>query len=231
MFGSIFYSGINVYFILIMVLVAAADGIIAAFLMSLKVRSSKGFFTTIALLPMVVAFSFSFLNVVASNSAVSAIAGIAAIMVGMGLIRFRSAPGKAEEMFALFVAVAIGLVNGLGYLAFATIFAAAVPGAFLGLSSLNFLKNRQMGREKLLKITIPESLEYVEAFEDIFNNYLKEFEMVGVKTVGMGSMYRLSYRIVMKNPKEEKEMIDDLRVRNGNLEISVLPYVENNSTL
>ncbi len=231
MFESIFASGVSMVLIFVMVGVAVADGIAAAFITSLKVRSSRGFLATVALLPAVVATTFAFLNVIIENSAMSSITGIAAIMVGMGLIRFRSAQGKADEMFALFTAVAIGVINGLGYVAFASVFAVALPLMFAGLMSLSFFRNRKMSTEKLLKITIPESLEYSEVFADTFSRYLKEHEMTGVKTTGMGSMFKLSYRIVMKDPAKEKEMIDDLRVRNGNLEISVLPYVEDVKTL
>ena len=153
------------------------------------------------------------------------------IMVGMGLIRFRSAQGKAEEMLMLFVSVVTGALNGLGYVGYAGIFAVALPLLFVGLFSLNVLKNRRLSGEKLLKITIPENLAYSDAFADTFGHYLKEYEQVGVKTTGMGSMFRISYRIVMKDEKEEKEMIDELRIKNGNLEISVLPYVEDAKAL
>ena len=83
-----------------------------------------------------------------------------------------------------------------------------------------------MAREKLLNITIPESLDYARAFEEPFARYLEQAENVGVKTTGMGSMYRLSFKIRMKNPAEEKKLIDELRTRNSNLEIAVLPYAE-----
>ena len=94
------------------------------------------------------------------------------------------------------------------------------------LSAVPLFKNRKFSTEKLLKVTIPETLNYSDVFDDVFRHYLKEHEMVGVKTTGMGSMFRLSYRVVLKNPLEEKELIDELRTRNGNLEISLLPYIE-----
>ena len=83
-----------------------------------------------------------------------------------------------------------------------------------------------MAAEQLLTITIPESLEYSGAFDDTFRHYLRSYENAGVKTTGMGSMFRLSFKIVMKDPAEEKTFIDELRTKNGNLEISVLPYTE-----
>ena len=125
------------------------------------------------------------------------------------------------------MAILIGAVNGLGYIAYAVIISIVFPLLYVLIASLTFIfKNKRFASEKMLKITIPESLEYSEAFDKIFSHYLKEVELVGVKTTGMGSMFRLSYRIVMKNAQEEKEMIDEIRTKNGNLEISVLPFVQ-----
>ena len=231
MFDSIFSTGTSAGSIFLMVGLSVAYGFISAFIASLKLRSGKGYFITVALIPSVVSVSFAFLNVMLKNDTTSAITGIAAIMVGMGLIRFRSAQGKAEEMLMLFVSVVTGALNGLGYVGYAGIFAVALPLLFVGLFSLNVLKNRRLSGEKFLKITIPENLAYSDAFADTFGHYLKEYEQVGVKTTGMGSMFRISYRIVMKDEKEEKEMIDELRIKNGNLEISVLPYVEDAKAL
>ncbi len=231
MFDSIFSTRTSAGSIFLMVGLSVAYGFVSAFIASLKLRSGKGYFITVALIPSVVSVSFAFLNVMLKNDTTSAITGIAAIMVGMGLIRFRSAQGKAEEMLMLFVSVVTGALNGLGYVGYAGIFAVALPLLFVGLFSLNVLKNRRLSGEKLLKITIPENLAYSDAFADTFGHYLKEYEQVGVKTTGMGSMFRISYRIVMKDEKEEKEMIDELRIKNGNLEISVLPYVEDAKAL
>jgi len=226
MFDSLFSTGITTGLVFLMAGVALVCGIIAAFIVSLKLRSSKGFFVTVAVIPMIVATAFCFLNVMLKNDTTLAISSIAAIMVGMGLIRFRSAQGKAEEMIALFIGVVVGALCGLGYIAYAVIFAVTIPLVFVALMSLNIFKNKRLAAEKVLKITIPENLEYSGAFDQTFRHYLKECEPIGVKTTGMGSMFRLAYRIVMKDDREEKEMIDELRVKNGNLEISVLPYVD-----
>lgn len=231
MFDSIYSSGTSVLLVFAGVGASLVAGIIAAFLFSLRLRSGKGFFVTVALMAPVVTTAFCFLNVMLETDSTSAITSVAAIMVGMGLIRFRSAQGKAEEMLALFTSVAVGAINGLGYIAYGLIAALLFPLVYAGLSSLNIFSNRRFAKEKLLKITIPESLEYGGAFDETFAHYLKEVEQVGVKTTGMGSMFRLSYRIVMKSDAEEKEMIDELRTKNGNLEISVLPYVEDARSL
>lgn len=226
MFNSIYLNGTNIGLIALMIGLSIVDGVIVAYLCSLKLRSNKGVFITAALLPAVVSTVFCVLNVLLTDRTASAITSIAAIMIGMGLIRFRSAPAKAEEILILLMAVAIGAVNGLGYVAYATGVAIIFPLVYLLLATFNIFKNKKFASEKLLKVTIPESLEYSDVFDDVFSRFLKEAEMVGVKTTGMGSMFRLSYRIVMKDPTKEKEFIDELRIRNGNLEISVLPFVE-----
>lgn len=224
MFETIFSSEITFAKIMLMVCVAVACGILSSFLFSLKTRSSKGFFITAALIPAVVAAAFCFFNVMIKTDSALAISGIAAIMVGMGLIRFRSAQGKAEEMLVLFVSVATGAICGLGYLSYAAVFAALIPALYIGLAASGIFKNKKASAEKTLKITIPENLEYNDAFSPTFARYLKEYEPIGVKTTNMGSMFRLSFRIVFRNVSEEKALIDELRTKNGNLEISVLPY-------
>ena len=134
-------------------------------------------------------------------------------------------------MLLLFAGIATGLICGLGYVVFALIFALVVALLYLLLTSIKLFSNKRFAGEKLLKITIPETLEYNDVFNDAFSHYLKNNELIEVKTTAMGSLFRLSYRIEMKNPKEEKEFIDELRVKNGNLEISILPYVGEEKSL
>ena len=135
-------------------------------------------------------------------------------------------PGSADEIAAILVAMGAGIAFGMGYIAYGVLVLVIMGLLFLALSGTKLFDHKGMQEEKLLKITIPESLDYARAFEEPFGRYLKESENVGVKTTGMGSMYRLSFKIRMKNPEEEKEMIDELRTRNGNLEIAVLPWAE-----
>ena len=231
MFSSIFASETTYVQILLMALASLGLGLYIAFITSLKLKSRKEFFITVALFPVIVSLLFVFLNIMIKNDTTTAIASVGTIMVGMGLIRFRSVQGRADEMLVLFLSVAIGAINGLGYLGYSLIIGITLPLVFILLMSLNILKNTKMQKEKLLKITIPESLEYSEIFEETFHKYLKEVEMVGVKTTGMGTMFKISYRIVMSNNKMEKALIDDLRVKNGNLEISILPYTEDEKNL
>lgn len=225
MFNSIFTNGTTIGMVFLMVGLSLVLGIGYALAVSVRLRSTKGFFITLALMPMMVSIAICILGTFLSGVSETA-SRIATIAVALGLVRFRSSNGKAEEMVTLLGAVIAGLIFGLGYAAYASIAIILFGGLYVGLAFLPIFKNKRFAREKLLKITIPESLDYSDVFNDTFTHYLKECEPVGVKTTGMGSMYKLSFRIVMKNPEEEKEMIDELRIRNGNLEISVLPYAD-----
>ena len=223
----------NIDSVLVALMVTAIAFVISllfTYIISFRMRGTKSFFITSAIMPMIVAAVIAMVSIFLDNTATGAVR-IATIAVALGLIRFRSTNGRAEELLLLFAGIATGLVCGLGYVVFALIFAFVVALLFLVLSSANLFNNKRFSNEKLLKITIPESLEYSEIFTDTFSTYLKSNELVEVKTTGMGSLFRLSYRIVMNNIKEEKQFIDELRTKNGNLEISILPYVNDNKSL
>ncbi|MCR5348233.1 MAG: DUF4956 domain-containing protein [Bacilli bacterium] len=218
---------------LICLILIAATFLIAlgyTLLASIKMRATKGFFLTSALMPMVVASVISMVSIFLDDSASGAVR-IATIAVALGLIRFRSAPGKAEEMVLLFGGIAIGLIAGLGYLLVALIVALALAGLYVALSSTNLFHSKRFGEEKLLKVTIPEDLEYEEALNPILQAHLKSYELVEVKTTGMGSLFRLSYKVRLLALGGEKGLIDALRVKNSNLEVSLLPYVESAQSL
>lgn len=223
----------NVDKVLVALMVTAIAFVISmifTLIISLKMRGTKSFFVTSAMMPMIVAAVISMVSIFLDSTATGAVR-IATIAVALGLIRFRSVNAKAEELLLLFSGVAIGLISGLGYVVFALIFAAVVALLFVTLSSVNLFNNKRFNKEKLLKITIPESLEYSDVFSDTFSTYLKSNELVEVKTTGMGALFRLSYRIEFNDIKEEKQFIDELRTKNGNLEISVLPYVDESKSL
>lgn len=225
MLDTILSDEVSVLTVCILIGVALVCGLISAFIFSTKLRTSKGFLITISLMPTVVTITFSFLNVIIASDTTQTISKIAVVMVGLGLIRFRSAQGKAEEMLALFISVSIGIVSSLGYWFIALVISIVLPLIYVMLAHFDILSNKRFLKERLLKITIPENLEYDEVFDETFKKYLKEVEMIGVKTTGMGSMFRLSYRIIFNDKKEEKEFIDKIRERNGNLEVSILPFV------
>ena len=230
---SLFELMSNVDSVLVALMVTAiafAISLLFTFLISLKMRGTKSFFVTSAIMPMIVAAVVSMVSIFLDNATSGAVR-IATIAVALGLIRFRSTNGRAEELLLLFAGIATGLVCGLGYVVFALIFAVVVALLFLALSSVNLFTNKKFTNEKMLKITIPESLEYSDVFTDTFATYLKSNELLEVKTTGMGALFKLSYRIELNDIKEEKQFIDELRTKNGNLEISILPYVGESKSL
>ena len=215
---------------LIIIALTFVIGLAYTLIVSIKLRASKSFFITSIIMPMVVASVISMVSIFLSDETSGAVR-IATIAVALGLVRFRSAQGRAEELLLLFGGVAFGLIAGLGYVLIASIIALLLAGLFILLSSINIFKNKTMGEDKLLKVTIPEDLDYNEAFDAILKTYLKSYELVEIKTTGMGSLFRLSYKVELLAKDSEKALIDELRIKNYNLEISLLPYVENNKSL
>ena len=218
MFDSIYSSSVTASEFFMMAGVAILSGLLFAWLMSRRVRATKRFFVVAALIPFVVGAVITFVN--GNIGAGVAIGG------AFSLIRFRSAQGTADEIAAILIAMGAGIAFGMGYLAYGVILLLCLAVLFFLLAALPIFEHRRGDEEKLLRITIPESLEYAGAFDDIFAAYLSHVESAGVKTTGMGSMFRLSYKIRMKDPAQEKDFIDALRTRNANLEISVLPCGE-----
>ena len=209
---------------------ALVIGLVYTLIISIKLRATKGFFITSIIMPMIVAMVISMVSLFLDSSTTGAVR-IATIAVALGLIRFRSANGRAEELLLLFGGVAFGLIAGLGYVLIAAILALLVAVVYVLLSSTNIFRFKRVGEEKLLKITIPEDLNYNEAFDSILKTYLKSYELVEIKTTGMGSLFRLSYKVELLMKDSEKQLIDEIRIKNSNLEISLLPYVESNKSL
>lgn len=223
MFDSIYSATVTAAEFFGMAAVAIVSGLLFAWIMSLRVRSTKRFFIVVSLIPFVVGAIITFVN--GNIGAGVAIGG------AFSLIRFRSAQGSADEIAAILVAMASGIAFGMGYLAYGVIILIALGVVYFLLASLHLFDNKKLGEDRLLRVTIPESLEYTDMFDDTFAHYCKQVERVGVKTTGMGSMFRLSFRIQLKNQAEEKSFIDELRTKNGNLEISILPYCEQQNQL
>ncbi len=140
------------------------------------------------------------------------------------LIRFRSIPGNSKEILSVFFAMAIGLATGMGHVFFASIMTVLVALAIIILSKIKLFDINE--KERVLKILVPENLDYTNMFNDIFEKYAKEFSLEKVKTIDMGTMFELSYRITLKSDSNEKEFIDDLRIKNGNLKISLTHELE-----
>ncbi len=204
-------SGISLSVFMMCLFSALALGCVLAFMYRIKSRSSKSFLSTLAILPAVVCVVILLVN--GNLGAGVAVAG------SFSLVRFRSAPGTAREICALFVAMAVGLICGMGYLLVALLFT-IVMGCVLVISHLITLqKGSSHDPFRTLVITIPEDLDYTGVFDDIFELYTTRADLVSVRTTQLGSLFRLNYELVLKDPKLEKEMIDELRCRNGNLEI------------
>lgn len=175
-----------------------------------KNKSSSSFALTLALLPVAVQVVIMLVN--GNIGAGVAVAG------AFGLVRFRSVPGSAREISAIFIAMAIGLATGMGYIFLGIIFFAVC--AVLTLLFAKIGLGERKSAERLLKITIPENLDYDGLFDDIFDEYTKSRELIKVKTVSMGTLYELQYRITLNESEVPKGFIDKIRCRNGNLNIS-----------
>jgi len=222
-FNSIYSSSVTAAQFFTMAGFSLVFGILYAFLISFRIRSTKRFFTVTALIPFVVAAVITFVN--GNIGAGVAIGG------AFSLIRFRSAQGSADEIAAIFIAMGSGIAFGMGYIAYGVLILVCLSLLFILFASMPIFNHRRFSQEELLRITIPESLEYQNAFDDVFNKYLTSCENVGVKTTAMGSMFRLSYKIKMKDTSQQKEFVDELRTQNGNLEIAIMPFVETENQL
>ena len=143
-----------------------------------------------------------------------------AVMGAFSLVRFRSAPGSAKKIVSIFLAMAAGLATAVGYVALAAVFVIIICAVIIGANFVNIKEKDDLYRE--LRITIPESLNYAHEFDDLFEKYTKENKLLNVKTTNMGSLYKLIYKIRLNREDDIQDFINDLRCRNGNLEISVM---------
>lgn len=195
---------------LICCVVSIVLGCLCALTYMFKHDYSKNFVVTLALMPLIVQMVITLVN---GNIG----AGIA-VMGVFNLVRFRSIPGSAKDIGSVFFAMAIGLATGMGYLALAVLFTVIVGVANIAYVLSPFGKQKEPG--KLLKVTIPEDLDYTGIFDDLFARYTSAHELVEVRTTNMGSLFQLDYQINLKNSEDEKRLIDEIRCRNGNLKVS-----------
>lgn len=188
-------------------------GLIIALTYSFRSKTSKSFVITLSLLPTVVCVIIMMVN--GNIGTGVAVAG------AFSLVRFRSVPGTAKEICMLFLCMGAGLISGMGYLGFSLIFTVIVCIAYIlyDMTNLGSTKNSEVYKQ--LSVTIPEDINYTDVFDDLFEQYTLKHELIKVKTTNMGSMFKLTYRLCLKNTKLEKEFIDKLRCRNGNLEINI----------
>ena len=206
-------EGLTITSMLICTAASLLLGLGAAAVYRLTTRQpSRNMFVTMLVLPVLIQAVIMLVN--------GSIGAGVAVMGAFSLVRFRSAPGSSRDICFIFYAVCIGLATGMGYIAFAV-----VIGLVLAVvSSTPWFRN--VTRRKLLRVLIPENLDYTGIFDDIFDEYLSEHELVQVKTTAMGTLFDLRYHITEKDPSREKEMIDRLRERNGNLTISIAALPE-----
>lgn len=174
-------------------------------------HSSKSMLTTLILLPVIVQLIIMMVN---GNLGVGV-----SVMGAFSLVRFRSVPGSGKEIVSIFSAMAIGLATGTGYIGIAAAAAIVISAVLLILNAVHFGEDDALGRQ--LKVIIPEDLEFNEVFDDIFERFTKRAELEKVKTTNMGSLFELTYSIVLKSASDEKKFIDEIRCRNGNLTVSI----------
>lgn len=213
LFDTEYTSVISVKNFILCITISLLIGIIMALGYMFRTRYTKSFVVTLALLPAVVCVVIMMVNGNVGTGV--AVAG------AFSLVRFRSVPGTAKEICMLFLAMGAGLIAGMGYLGFAVLFALLLTAIFVIYNSLSFGTKRNERIYKTLNIAIPEDLDYSDVFTEIFEEYTRSCELIRVKTTNMGSLYRLTYNIELKPHANEKELIDKIRCRNGNLEITV----------
>lgn len=214
-FSSIFSSSttttIGLSTFLLCIAVALVIGLLLALAYTFRTRYTKSFAVTLATLPAVVCMVIMMVN--GNLGAGVAVAGT------FSLVRFRSVPGTAREIGAIFLAMGTGLALGMGYLGYAALFAGIVSAVGILYSVSGFGGAKRA--ERTMKITIPEGLDYSGVFDDLLQSYTARWELVDVKTSNMGSLFKLTYALTLRDEAKEKQLIDDLRCRNGNLEISM----------
>ena len=209
MFNSVIPNAMTLSAFLMCIFAALVLGVLTALVFSFRNKHSDSLILALAVLPPIVTLVIMMVN--GNIGAGLAVAGT------FSLVRFRSAPGTAREICGLFMSTAIGITCGMGFIGIAAVFF-LVMAVFLVLLSL-FRFGETAASSRQLKITIPENLDYDGLFDDIFEKYTSRHELVRVKTTNMGTLYELTYTINLKTPEVSKQFIDDIRCRNGNLNI------------
>ena len=212
MFNSIFDStstGLDITTGLICAAVALGLGIVIAITHMKTSQTTKGFLITLATLPMLVMAVMIMIN---GNLGTSI-----AILGAFSLIRFRSVQGEAKDLLSVFFAMTVGLACGMGHILFAAAITIVAVIAILVFSYTHLLEPNK--EQRVLKIVIPEDLDYEEVFDEIFAKYTTKTKLVRMKTINMGSLYKLTYDVTLKQGIKEKEFLDELRVKNCNLKI------------
>ena len=202
--------------VLICMACALLFGVLEALFYSRRCVCSRSLTLSLALLPLV-----SAAVILAVNKSVGT--GIA-VAGTFSLVRFRSAPGSARDILAVFLSVALGICCGAGLVIAAAMLLVLWVGALLLMDLTHFGEEKKS--ERLLRITVPETLDYEGLFDDLLTRHTAAWSLEGVRTAEMGSVYRLEYRVTLPGPAVSREFLDALRTRNGNLEIQCCRYAE-----
>ena len=210
MFSSILTSNLSITNFMICIFAALILGVISALVHKMTSdKNSQNFINTLAILPALVTTVIIMVN---GNLGTSiAVAGT------FTLVRFRSIPGNSKEIMSVFFAMAIGLAVGSGYIFYAACFTLIVSLVIILFSKLRF--GSIANESKILKIVVPEDLDYAEDFKEVFAKYVKESVLIQTKTIDMGSLFELTYKVKEKDGIKEKEFIDAIRERNANLKV------------
>ena len=228
MFGSLFgdasttVAPIDIVPLLASVGVALVLGLMLAMAYCFHSRHTKSFVLTLAVLPAIVCVVIAMVN--GNVGAGVAVAG------AFSLIRFRSAPGSARDIAFIFLAMCVGLVAGMGYASFAVLIT-LIMGAVVVLYQAITVGPLGDTTDRTLRITVPEDLDFYGVFDEVLARYCTYSELMQVKTTNMGSLYRLTYNIGMRNLAQQRALIDELRCRNGNLEIAISHQEADNGEL
>lgn len=214
-------SSISTGNFLICCLASILLGVVCAFVYMFRHTYSKNFVVTLALLPLIVQMVITLVN---GNLG----AGIA-VMGVFNLVRFRSIPGSAKDIGSVFLAMAVGLATGMGFLALAVVFTVIV--AIVNLIFVLTPLGQPASTPKQLKISVPEDLNFEGAFEPVLEKYCTSFQLAEVQTTNMGSLFQLTYQVNMQPDASTKQFIDDLRCLNGNLKVQLATIVKSKETL
>ena len=218
-FSSVLTGSFSLGLYLLCLLAAGVCGAVAALSLSRESSASRSFLISLVVLPIIVTTVILMVN--GNVGTGIAVAG------AFSLVRFRSAAGKARDISAIFLVMTAGLACAAGYLAVALLFTLIASGVMLLLSRVPMSCDRFLA----LHVTVPESLHFADAFDEIFDEYTTSRKLVKAKTSNMGSLYKLDYKIEMKDPGAAQEFLDALRCRNGNLEIALLSDAEGGEEL
>lgn len=208
-FLSISMSDLSIAGYILCTAASLAYGFLIALIHMFRNRYSKNFIITLVILPAVVQAIIMLVN---GNLGTGV-----AVMGAFGLVRFRSVPGNSREIASIFLAMAVGLATGMGYVGIAGIMVLCIGIAMLLMVGIAFGESGSKNKE--LKITIPENLEYDGLFDDILKQFTSQYRLLKVRTVNMGSLFELQYQICLQKEQSEKKMMDEIRCRNGNLPV------------